>query len=115
MRSSMPAIEVLVRNAPTPSPSDESRSGILDFIVDGINVTARLGQGPALALLAELSSGVVGISRGKRDRFTASFYSGDEAWEIGLETDATAVLLCVYRTSPSTLVAVHERRVEITA
>jgi outer membrane protein assembly factor BamB len=112
----MPAIEVLVRQKPAlPLPADEASSGILDFIVDGINLTARLGQGPAFALLAELCAGVVGISRGKRDRFTASFYSGDEAWEIGLETDATAVLMSVYRTAPSTLIAVHERRVELTA
>ena len=116
MRSSMPAIEVLVRQKPAlPLPSDEATPGILDFIVDGINVTARLGQGPAFALLAELCSGVVAISRGKRDRFTASFYSGDEAWEIGLETDGSAVLVSVYRTAPSALIAVHERRVELVA
>jgi hypothetical protein len=108
----MPAIEVLVRNAPAPLPPEEP-SGLLDFIVDGINVTARLGQGPALALLAELASGVVALSRGKRDRFTASFYSGDEAWEIGLDADGPAVLLSVYRTAPSTRVAVHERRMEL--
>jgi hypothetical protein len=110
----MPAIEVLVREKPAHlPPSDATALGVLDFIVDGINLTARLGQGPAFALLAELCSGVVAISRGKRDRFTASFYSGDEAWEIGLETDATAVLLSVYRTAPSALVAVHERRIEL--
>jgi len=111
----MPAIEVLVRNAPTPLPSEESSAGLFDFIVDGINVTARLGQGPALALLAELASGVVAISRGKRDRFTASFYSGDEAWEIGLDADGPAVLLSVYRTAPSTRVAIHERRMDLGA
>jgi hypothetical protein len=116
MRVSMPAIEVLVRKQPpAPLPAEELPSGILDFIVDGINVTARLGQGPALALLAELCAGVVSLSRGKRDRFTAAFYSGDEAWELGLETDASAVLISVYRTAPSALVAVHERRVELVA
>src|SRR5688500_2325337 len=105
MRVSMPAIEVLVRKQPpAPLPAEELPSGIRDFIVDGINVTARLGQGPAFALLAELCAGVVGLSRGKRDRFTAAFYSGDEAWEIGLETDASAVLISVYRTAPSALV-----------
>jgi outer membrane protein assembly factor BamB len=116
MRVSMPAIEVLVRKQPAlPLPAEELPTGILDFIVDGINVTARLGQGPAFALLAELCAGVVALSRGKRDRFTAAFYSGDEAWEIGLETDASAVLISVYRTAPSALVAVHERRVELVA
>lgn len=112
----MPAIEVLVRTSTTASrPSDELPSGLLDFIVDGINLTARLGRGAASALLAELCAGVVAISRGKRDRFTVAFYSGEEAWEIGLETDATAVLVSVYRTAPSPLVAVHDRRVELVA
>ena len=113
----MTAIEVLVRNSPAPAavPADETSAGLFDFIVDGINVTARLGQGAALALLAELSNGVVALSRGKRDRFTASFYSGDEAWEIGLETDGPAVLLSVYRTAPSTVVTVHERRMDLGA
>ena len=109
----MPAIEVLVRNAPAPLLPEEPTSGLLDFIVDGINVTARLGQGSALALLAELASGVVALCRGKRDRFTASFYSGDEAWEIGLDADGPAVLLSVYRTAPSTRVAIHERRMDL--
>lgn len=112
----MPAIEVLVRPSPAASlPSDELPSGLLDFIVDGINLTARLGRGAAFALLAELCAGVVAISRGKRDRFTVAFYSGDEAWEIGLEADASAVLVSVYRTAPSPLVAVHDRRVELVA
>src|SRR5689334_10694538 len=115
MGTSMPAIEVLVRPKPASLTPEDLPPGILDFIVDGINVTARLGQGAAFALLAELCAGVVALSRGKRDRFSASFYSGDEAWEIGLETDASAVLVSVYRTAPSVLVAVHERRVELVA
>ncbi len=110
----MPAIEVLVRQVPAlTSPAAEPTPGLLDFIVDGINVTARLGRGAAVALLTELCGGVVAISRGKRDRFTAAFYSEDEAWEIGLEADGTAVLISVYRTAPSPLVAVHERRLEL--
>jgi hypothetical protein len=116
MGTSMPAIEVLVRQAPAlPSPADEAPAGLFDFIVDGINVTARLGRGAALALLTELCAGVVALSRGKRDRFTAAFYSADEAWEIGLEADGPAVLVSVYRSAPSPLVAVHERRLELVA
>jgi outer membrane protein assembly factor BamB len=116
MGTSMPAIEVLVRKAPAlASPSEAAPAGLFDFIVDGINVTARLGRGAALALLAELCGGVVAISRGKRDRFTAAFYSAEEAWEIGLEADGSAALVSVYRTAPSPVVAVHERRLELVA
>jgi hypothetical protein len=111
----MSAIELLVRpesTSLTASPL-QPLQGVLDFIIDGVNVTARLGQGAALGLLGELGSGVAALSRGKRDRFTVPFYSGDEAWEMGLEADSDAVLVSVYRTAPSATVAVHERRVEL--
>jgi hypothetical protein len=116
----MSAIEVVVRK-PEPSPSGSLPSsfgspalkGVLDVLVDGVNVTARLGEGPALLLLAEIGSAVAAISRGRRDRATASFYARGEAWEIGLEADGTDVLLSVYRTAPSVSVAVHERRIDL--
>ncbi|HEY3494997.1 MAG TPA: PQQ-binding-like beta-propeller repeat protein [Polyangiaceae bacterium] len=113
----MSAIEVLVRPEPERPVSSplEPLLGVLDFIVDGINLTARLGQGAALGLLGELGSGVALLSRGKRDRITAPFYSGDEAWEIGLEAEGDGVLVSVYRTAPNPAVAVHEKRVELLA
>jgi hypothetical protein len=113
----MSAIEVLVRPEPeTPASSPlEPLLGVLDFIVDGVNLTARLGQGAALGLLGELGSGVALLSRGKRDRVTAPFYSGEEAWEIGLEAEGESVLVSVYRTAPNPAVAVHEKRVELLA
>ena len=116
----MSAIEVVVRK-PQPSPNGSPPSplgpsplkGVLDLLVDGVNVTARLGEGPALLLLAEIASAVVAISRGRRDRATAPFYARGEAWEIGLEADGGDVLLTVYRTAPSVSVAVHERRIDL--
>jgi outer membrane protein assembly factor BamB len=111
----MSAIEVLVRSEPERPASSplEPLVGVLDFIVDGINLTARLGQGAALGLLGELGSGVALLSRGKRDRVTAPFYSGEEAWEIGLEAEGESVLVSVYRTAPNPAVAVHEKRVDL--
>ena len=116
----MSAIEVVVRK-PLPLPGGSIPSsigptplkGVLDLLVDGVNVTARLGEGPALLLLAEIASAVVAISRGRRDRATAPFYARGEAWEVGLEADGSDVLLSVYRTAPTVSIAVHERRVDL--
>jgi hypothetical protein len=86
---------------------------VLDVLVDGVNVTARLGEGPALLLLAEIASAVAAISRGRRERATAPFYARGEAWEVGLEADGDSVLFTVYRTAPSVSIAVHERRIDL--
>lgn len=113
----MTAIEVRVRtdNAEAlPSPLG-AVAGTLDFVVDGVNLTARLGHGAALGLLGELGGGLAALCRGRWDRFTTPFYSGDEAWEVGLEADGGDVLVSVFRTSPSIAVAVHERRVDLVA
>jgi outer membrane protein assembly factor BamB len=82
-------------------------------LIDGVNVTARLGEGPALVLLAEIASAVGALSRGRRDRATAPFYARGESWEVGLEADGQDVLLTVFRTAPSVSVAVHERRIDL--
>jgi outer membrane protein assembly factor BamB len=113
----MTAIEVRVRtdNAETlPSPLG-ALLGTLDFMVDGVNLTARLGHGAALGLLGELGTGLSALCRGRWDRFTTPFYSGDEAWEVGLEADGSDVLVSVFRTAPAVAVAVHERRVDLVA
>jgi len=113
----MTAIEVRVRSegAETNEQPLGALFGTLDFLVDGVNLTARLGHGAALGLLGELASGLVALGRGRTDRFTAPFYSGDEAWEVGIEADGADALLSVFRTAPSLAVAVHERRVELVA
>jgi len=87
--------------------------GLFDVIVDGVNITARLGEGQALALLSDLAQSVSSLARGKRDRETLQLYTDDEAWEIGLEADGADVLISVFRSGPMPQVAVHERRVEL--
>jgi outer membrane protein assembly factor BamB len=111
----MSAIEVVVRPRPETAPSAALAPlhGLFDVIVDGVNITARLGEGQALAVLADLGHAVSGLSRGKRDRATIPLYAEDEPWEIGLEADGTDVLVSVYRVGPLPEVAIHERRVEL--
>jgi outer membrane protein assembly factor BamB len=113
----MSAIEVVVRPVPEVSrptalaPLD----GFFDVIVDGVNITSRLGAGQALGLLGELAGATSALSRGRRDRITVPFYAGEDAWEIGLEADGSDVLISVYRSGACPAVAVHERRVDLVA
>ena len=111
----MSAIEVVVRPGPEAQPHAalSPLDGFFDVLVDGVNITSRLGAGQALGLLAELASVTSALSRGKRDRATVPFYAGDDAWEIGLEADGSDVLITVYRSGSLPAVAVHERRVDL--
>jgi outer membrane protein assembly factor BamB len=111
----MSAIQVVVRPRPETAPTTALAPlyGLFDVIVDGVNITARLGEGQALALLSDLGLAVSSLARGKRDRETLQLYTDDEAWEIGLEADGLDVLISVFRSGHSPQVAVHERRVEL--
>src|SRR6201995_4182228 len=108
----MSAIQVVVRPRPETAPTTALAPlyGLFDVIVDGVNITARLGEGQALALLSDLALSVSSLARGKRERETLQLYTDDEAWEIGLEADGADVLVSVFRSGPSPQVAVHERR-----
>ncbi|HWA74974.1 MAG TPA: PQQ-binding-like beta-propeller repeat protein [Polyangiaceae bacterium] len=111
----MSAIEVVVRPRPETAPSTALAPlhGLFDVIVDGVNITARLGEGQALAVLSDLGHAVSALSRGKRDRITLPLYAEDQPWELGLEADGSEVLVSVYRVGPQPEVAVHERRVDL--
>jgi hypothetical protein len=113
----MSALHVVVRPLPasTPSSTLSTANGLLDVVVEGVNITARIGAGQALALLAELGQAVAGLTAGRRDRSTLQLYADDEAWELGLEADAEDVLVTVYRCGPQPEVSVHERHVSATA
>lgn len=113
----MPAIEVVVRPRPETPPSSALRplEGLIDVIVEGINITARLGDSQALGVLSALAHATALLSRGGRDRTTLPLQSDEEAWEIGLMADGRDALISIYRGGPFPSVAVHERRVELSA
>lgn len=113
--SRMSAIEVVVRPRPETPPSSALRplEGLIDVIVDGINITARLGDSQALIVLAGLAHATSVLSRGTRERTALPLHTEDEAWEIGLLADGSDVLISIYRTGPVPSVAVHDRRVDL--
>lgn len=114
----MSAIHVIVRPAAAPRSGSTPLAplhGLFDVIVDGVNITARIGEGQALALLAELAHAVALLISGRRDRVSVQLYAEAAAWELGLEADADHALMTLYRTGPEPEVAVHERRVGLAA
>jgi outer membrane protein assembly factor BamB len=90
-----------------------SLGGLFDVVVDGVNVTARVGESHALPVLVELAHAVGSLTAGRRRRATVQLYSEQEVWELGLEADGSDVLLSVFRSGPLPEVAVHERRVPL--
>ena len=115
----MSAIHVVVRprhpgqsSAGTPLAPLQS---LLDLVVDGINITARSGQGPAWSLLGELSHAVGALGRGRRQRATVELHGDELPWRLGIESDGEDTLLSVFRAGSCPEVAVFERRVKTVA
>jgi outer membrane protein assembly factor BamB len=113
----MTAIHVVVRprTARTPSTDLQPLYGLFDVVVDGINVTARIGDAQALALLGDLGLAVADLASGTRSRTTVQLYTKEEAWELGLERDGDQALVSVYRAGPRSEIAVLERPVGLSA
>ena len=113
----MSAIQVVVRTSPASSPTTALAPlhGLFDVVIDGVNITARIGEAQAVALLVELGHAVASLAEGRRDRTTLQLYAHDEAWELGLERDGDRVLITVFRGGPAPEVVVHERRVALHA
>jgi outer membrane protein assembly factor BamB len=108
---------VVVRPRPETAPNAALAPlhGLFDVVVDGINLTARVGEGQALTLLGELGLVVSALASGRRARATVALYSEEALWELGLEASGHEVLISVFRSGACAEVAVHERRVELQA
>jgi outer membrane protein assembly factor BamB len=113
----MTAIHVLVRPLPERAVGSElsAPNGLFDVVIDGINITARVGEGQAITFLAELGTTVAELLSGRRSRSVVQLYSTEDAWELGLETDGRQALVTVFRSGPEPEVAVLERPVELLA
>lgn len=103
---------LLDRRTPAPSPSRQtSLYGVLDLLVDGSNVTARIGEGQVFPFLRDLALATVDVASGKRPRTSVRFYQRDDAWELGVARCDDDLLLTVFRGGAEPEVAVFERRV----
>lgn len=111
----MSAIHVLVRPAVAPAQQRTTGPlyGLFDVVVDGVNLTARIGESQAIALIGELAHAVAELMAGERARATLHLYTEQEAWDLGLEADGSDALLSVYRAGVSPEVATYGRRVAL--
>lgn len=107
----MTALHVVVH--PRSQPSSDSAlgplHGVLDVMLDGVNLTARIGPGQALDFLVELSFAVVAAASSSRHRATVALHATGELWELGLEADGDRLLLSVFSPGPLPLVVAHKR------
>lgn len=112
-RHEMSALHVVIqpRLDAAPSGSLSSVYGLFDVVVDGVNITARIGQVEAMTLLCDFAQSFSRLMLGDRPRQSLQLHADLETWELGLERDAQDVLLTVYRERPVSTVAVWERRV----
>lgn len=86
-----------------------SSTGVLDFIVDGMNLTARVGESHISPFLRDLAHATADLANGQRGRTTVRFYLQEDPWELGLVREGSGVLLTLFRGGPSAEVAVYER------
>ncbi len=106
----MSPVHVVLRSPAEGIPAASLR-GVLDIVIDGINITAQAGRTQGLNLLAELGHALGALLRGRASRSTAQLATDGESWELGLEIDGPEVLLSVIRAGPCPEVAVLEKRV----
>lgn len=101
----------IVLGSRSDAPEPKGLLGVLDVLIDGTNVTARVGEGHVLPFLRDLAHATADLASQRRARVSVPFYLRDDAWELGLQRDGRDVLLSVYRPTGTPEVAVFERRV----
>jgi outer membrane protein assembly factor BamB len=96
------------------SPTSRPVSGTVDLIVDGLNLTARVGESQVLPFLRDLTHAVIELATGRRARATVPFYLREDPWELGLQRDGDQALISLFRGGQAAEVAIHERAVRLT-
>lgn len=87
--------------------------GVLDVVVDGINLTAKVQQAQALPVLSELAHCIVNLSTGKQRMASLQLYSEQDVWELGLEADGEQALVSLFRTGSRPEIAVYQHAVSL--
>ncbi|MCL2824044.1 MAG: hypothetical protein FWD57_08645, partial [Polyangiaceae bacterium] len=88
-----------------------SLRGVVDLLVDGTSLTARIGQDHAIPLLRDLAYAAADLATLRHTRTTVRYYDQQDAWAIGMERVDNDVLVSVFQVGELPQVAVHERRV----
>lgn len=107
----MVGFEIVLGSAARNASPLAKKKSVLDVIVDGMNVTSRVGEGDALPFLRDLALATAELAEGRRLRASVPFYLHHDAWELGMERDGDRVFLTVFRGGSAPEVAVVEREV----
>ncbi len=112
----MPAFQIVVggksRAGARSSRGALGARGIVDLLVDGANLTARLADAEVVPLLRDLGDAALALAAARCSHTSVTCLAADEPWEMGLERAGADVLFSLYRGGPSPEIAVFERRVE---
>lgn len=113
----MTALHVVVRPRPlaAPNPALATLHGVLDVVVDGVNLTARVGEGQAVDFLTDLAFATVSVVASARRRTSVPLQTAGEVWELGLEAAGSELRLSVFSPGPVASVAAHDRPVALAA
>lgn len=108
----MRAFQIVIdRKQRSAARSFSTLQGVVDVLVDGTNVTARIGQDHALPLLRDLAFATVELASARCSRTTVRFYDQRDAWALGLEAIGEQAMLTVFQAGATPQVAVFERPV----
>jgi len=93
------------------SPRRVARRGareVLDIFIGGVNVTARVSDRQAPAVLRDLGLSLARLARQRRGKILVRFY--DDPWELCVERMGKVAALSVYRTGADPFVAAYDER-----
>ncbi|WP_394837544.1 PQQ-like beta-propeller repeat protein [Pendulispora rubella] len=94
-----------------PSPHPKRRRGareVLDIFIGGVNVTARVADRQAPAVLRDLGLSLARLARQRRGKILVRFY--DDPWELCVERMGKVAALSVYRTGADPFVVAYDER-----
>ncbi|MGA2451627.1 MAG: PQQ-binding-like beta-propeller repeat protein [Polyangiaceae bacterium] len=103
------AVAASVLDGTRPSARRRVGAELLDVLIDGANVTARLHETHVACVLRDLASALAALAGGARGKAIVPFY--DEPWELCIERFGSTACLSIYRTGPDPRVAVYDRAI----
>ncbi|WP_394826723.1 PQQ-binding-like beta-propeller repeat protein [Pendulispora albinea] len=81
---------------------------MLDIFIGGVNVTARVADRQAPAVLRDLGLSLARLARQRRGKILVRFY--DDPWELCVERMGKIAALSVYRTGTDPFVVAYDER-----
>jgi hypothetical protein len=93
----------------------EKQGALVDLLVGGVNLTARIPSADPAPLLRDLALAVAALSALRSRRAEVRCYSADGPWELGLERSGAFALVTLFRGGAHPEVAMFEREVPLGA